>query len=534
MLIFDHLLMKEDEKMIRMSTKQKIIIRKHQFDQSERKIARELKISRTTVRRYLKAYERAREELLCSGRSLDEVLIDDLVKPPTYNALNRGKKKYTEEMDKEIDRLLDLNDQKRSRGMHKQMMKKVDIFEHLKQKGFDIGYTSICHYIGQKQIKRKQAFIRQVYTPGDVCEFDWGEVKLEIEGQIRRLQMAVFTPANSNYRYGFLFNRQDTASFMQAHVQFFEHVGGVYHTMVYDNMRVAIRRFVGPSEKQPTEALLKLSMYYQFDFRFCNLYSGNEKGHVERSVEFVRRKSFCTIDSFPSVSSANEHLVSTCNQLNTRFSPRTQDKSPVDLLAIEKQYLKELPPAFDCGVMEGGKVDKYSVITYQTNRYSVPDHLVGKRVDIKIYPEKLVCYHENKKICQHERHFSRSQWYINLDHYLYTLHRKPGALAGSQALSSAPQQVKQVYNKYFSTKAKDFVELLIFLRDHDLDFKKVNDAIEILKRTCPHNISADMIKVLCLQQSNHNGQYEASYQDDDQILQQSRRQLEELSLFLAS
>jgi len=516
-----------------MSTKQKIIIRRYQLDLSERKIARELQISRTTVRRYIADYERAREELLNSGRQLDDVLIEDLVKPPTYNVFNRGKKKYTEEINKEIDRLLCLNDQKHSQGMHKQMMKKVDIFEHLKQKGFDIGYTSVCYYIGQKQIKRKEAFIRQVYKPGDVCEFDWGEVKLELDGQIRCMQMAVFTPANSNFRYGILFHRQDTASFLQAHVQFFKHVGGVYHTMVYDNMRVAVRRFVGPSEKEPTEALLKLSMYYLFDFRFCNLYSGNEKGHVERSVEFVRRKSFCTIHSFPSVYSANEQLASTCNQLNTRFSRYTQGKRPIDLLAIEKQYLKELPPVFDCGVMERGKVDKYSVITYQTNRYSVPDHLVGKIVDIKIYPENLVCYHENKRICQHERHFSRSQWYINLDHYLYTIQRKPGALAGSQALSSAPQQVKDVFNKFFSTKPRDFVELLIFLRDHDLDFKQVNKAIESLKRTCPHNISVDMIKVLCIRETNQNNQYDIIDQKDDQILQQSRIQLQELSLLLA-
>jgi len=516
-----------------MSTKQKIIIRRYQLDHSERKIARELQICRTTVRRYIGDYERAREELLNSGRPLDDVLIEDLVKPPTYNVFNRGKKKYTEEINKEIDRLLCLNDQKHSQGMHKQMMKKVDIFEHLKQKGFDIGYTSVCYYIGQKQIKRKEAFIRQVYKPGDVCEFDWGEVKLELDGQIRCMQMAVFTPANCNYRYGMLFHRQDTASFLQAHVQFFKHVGGVYHTMVYDNMRVAVRRFVGPSEKEPTEALLKLSMYYLFDFRFCNLYSGNEKGHVERSVEFVRRKSFCTIHSFPSVYSANDQLASTCNQLNTRFSRYTQGKRPIDLLAIEKQYLKELPPAFDCGVMERGKVDKYSVITYQTNRYSVPDHLVGKIADIKIYPENLICYHENKRICQHERHFGRSQWYINLDHYLYTLQRKPGALSGSQALSSAPQQVKDVFNKFFSTKAKDFVELLIFLRDHDLDFERVIKSIESLKRTCPHNISVDMIKVLCIRETSQNNQYDSVDQKDDQIFQQSRIQLQELSLLLA-
>ncbi len=522
--------------MIRMSTKQKIILRKYRDGDSERKIARELKVSRTTVRRYLKEYKLAREELSSSDPN-DEALIDNLVKPPTYNSTNRDKKKYTEEIDKEIDRLLDLNEQKRNRGMHKHMMKKVDIFEHLIEKGHDIGYTSVCYYIGEKHKKRKEAFIRQVYNPGDVCEFDWGEVKLEIGGQLRCLYMAVFTPAFSNYRYAMLFHRQDTASFLQAHVRFFEQVGGVYHTMVYDNMRVAVRKFVGPSEKEPTEALLKLSMYYLFDFRFCNLYSGNEKGHVERSVEFVRRKAFCRTHSFPLATSANEQLEKTCNQLNTCFSRYTQGKKSIDLLASEKQYLKETPAAFDCGLMERCKVDKYSVITYLTNRYSVPDHLVGKRVDIKVYPEKLICYHENQKICQHQRHYGKGQWYINLDHYLYTLQRKPGALAGSQALLSAPEEVKNVFNKYFCSQPRDFVDLLLFLRDHDFGFERVTRAIEKLKRTCPHNISADMIKVLCTQETSYqtgqNDQYITGEQEDDQILQQSRIQLEELNLLLA-
>ena len=179
--------------------------------------------------------------------------------------------------------------------------------------------------------------------------------------------------------------------------------------------------------------------------------------------------------------------------------------------------------------MEQCKVDKYSVITYATNRYSVPDHLVGKMVDVKVYPENLYCYHENQKICEHERQYSRHGWYINLDHYLYTMKRKPGALAGSQALESAPEDVKQTFEKFFVHCAKDFVELLIFLRDHNFSFNKVNEAIETLKVTCPHDISLDKIQALCMQK---NIEYTPPENHDDQILQQSIAQLEELSLLL--
>jgi transposase len=254
--------------MIKMITKQNIILLSCRDGFSERRISRELGINRETVRRYLAEYRKSRDELTASGEP-EGVLIEEVVKLPRYNSSNRGKRKFTNEISQVVDRLLQDNEEKRSRGLHKQLMKKIDILEYLHDQGYDKGYTSVCNHINMKLASRKEAFIRQVYSPGDVCEFDWGEVKLEISGKLQTVYMAVFTPAMSNYRYAILFHRQDTSSFLYAHVLFFEHVGGVFHTLVYDNMRVAVRRFVGPSDKEPTEALLKLSVYYQFHFRFC-------------------------------------------------------------------------------------------------------------------------------------------------------------------------------------------------------------------------------------------------------------------------
>jgi hypothetical protein len=141
----------------------------------------------------------------------------------------------------------------------------------------------------------------------------------------------------------------------------------------------------------------------------------------------------------------------------------------------------------------------------------------------------VVCYHENQKICKHERQYTRGGWCINLDHYLYTLKRKPGALAGSQALASAPDKVKHICNEYFADTPKDFVELLVFLQDHDYGFDKATQAIDRLKQISAHDISLDKIKALCMQK---NEVYAPVLNDDDQILQQSRAQLAELSLLL--
>ncbi len=70
--------------------------------------------------------------------------------------------------------------------------------------------------------------------------------------------------------------------FLDIHVKAFNKIGGVHREVVYDNMKQAVKRFVGRNEKEATEDLIKISLYYGFRYRFCNIAKGNEKGHVEK------------------------------------------------------------------------------------------------------------------------------------------------------------------------------------------------------------------------------------------------------------
>ena len=105
--------------------------------------------------------------------------------------------------------------------------------------------------------------------------------------------MAVFAFPFSKGRFAYLFHRQDTLAFMESHRNFFREVNGVPRTMVYDNMRVAV--VFDNKEKRPTEALRRLSVFYRFNFRYCNARAGWEKGDVERSVDYVRGRAFTVL-----------------------------------------------------------------------------------------------------------------------------------------------------------------------------------------------------------------------------------------------
>lgn len=452
--------------MITLKDKQQIIIAAFLEGKSFRSIARETNIDRKTVSKYVRRYEESRQKLLSENRQegVDpREIIDDIVSKPTYQVTNREKRKLTAEIVNRIEYYINENEQKRAKGQAKQQKKKIDIYEALRAEGVEISYSTVCNTIRSIMKEGAEAYIKAEYAYGDVCEFDWGEVKIYIEGELRKVQMATFTSAKGNYRYARLFPKQNTDAFLEAHALFFEQIGGVYQTLVYDNMKIAVKKLVGVTEKEPTDSLLQLSMYYGFRFRFCNIRAGNEKGHVERSVEYIRRKAFAFKDDFNSIEAANEYLEKTCLELNQRPQKEQQNQSAMDILQKEKEYLLPKVPMYDAAKIVEPRVDKYSTIVIEQNHYSVPEQHVGKIIFTKVYTHQIICYHEGEKVAVHQRKYGLHEWSIQLDHYVQTLKKKPGALSTSVALQQADPRLQKIHQQYYIKKEKAFIELLYFL-----------------------------------------------------------------------
>jgi len=483
--------------MIKLKQKQEIIIAAFLEGKSQRQIAKDTGVDRKTIRKYVKKYLEARNSLINSGENetLDErELIDDIVQAPKYDSTNRKKYKLTDEIIEKIKFYLNENEKKRTTGQAKQQKKKIDIYEVLEQQGYDISYTTVCNTIRDLLNTGAEAYIKAEYDYGDVCEFDWGEAKIYIGDELKTLQMAVLASAKGNYRYSRLFTKQDTACFQESHALFFEHIEKVYRTIVYDNMKVAVKKFVGPTEKEPTDALLKLSMYYGFKFRFCNIRAGNEKGHVERSVEYIRRKAFAFKDKFNSIEEANEYLQSVCDKLNLKKQSYNEDLSALQILEIEKEYMLPKMPMFDSARIEEPRVDKYSTIVIDTCHYSVPDSYVGKILMVKVYSSKIYCYYDSNKIAEHNRNYGFNEWSIKIEHFLKTLRKKPGALASSTAMHQADPRLQQIYQNHYTKREKEFIELLFVIKEKGIE--EVTAAIESLKKISPLDISTEKVKAI--------------------------------------
>lgn len=156
-----------------MTQKQKIIL-DHIDGMSNRSIAHEMHMSKDTVNKYVNEYEQQKSQILSQDAEADpKELIRNIVEKPRYNSKNRSRTKVTTEMIEDIESCLKLNEQRRSSGMSKQQMKKIDIYEYLQKKGYDISYATVKLLVRNNEERHREAFIRQEYELGDVCEFDW-------------------------------------------------------------------------------------------------------------------------------------------------------------------------------------------------------------------------------------------------------------------------------------------------------------------------------------------------------------------------
>ena len=185
---------KEDERMMKLGQKIEILRMYFVEGKAKKEIARKLNISKNTVKSYINDFLNSKRELINSGVSKYE-LIENMVDKPKYKSANRHPRVMTDEVKEIIRIFLKDNEVKRNTGKAKMCMTAQDMYEALIEKGFSLSYTSVAQYV-QKYKENEytfEAFIKQVYDYGDVCEFDWGEVKLTINGIDIKYRMAVFT-----------------------------------------------------------------------------------------------------------------------------------------------------------------------------------------------------------------------------------------------------------------------------------------------------------------------------------------------------
>mgnify|MGYP005759647047 FL=1 len=417
---------------------------------SNRGVARELGIDKKTVSKYWNEYKDNLKKLNKATDSTEIAQIqENITSAPKYNSKNRIRRKVTPEFLNALEKILEDEEKKvKALGTNKQALTKQQIYELLKKQGFSLSYSTVVSEIRRIKNSGKECFIRQEYDFGDRLEYDFGEVKLVINGITKKYYIAVLSSPAGNFRWCYLYDNCKKDVFLDSHVKFFEMIGGVWREVVYDNMRNVVSKFIGKNEKELNEDLVKMSLYYGFDVNVTNAFSGNEKGYVEGSVKYLRNKIFAENYKFNSEEAAIEYMESQLMKLN--------ENSKIE---EEKKKLITAKPPLELAEIRKSFVNKYSFVQIENNFYSVPEYLVGLSVTSKIYYNKILIYSNNELVCEHKKLDGNKKISANIRHYLKTLTFKPGALKNSYVLKSNPK-LKSIFDKYYTNNPKKFIDVI--------------------------------------------------------------------------
>ena len=96
-------------------------------------------------------------------------------------------------------------------------------------------------------------------------------------------------------------------------------------------------------------------------------------------------------------------------------------------------------------------------------------------------------FSNNLKVCEHEKLEGYKQIRVDINHYLNTLLKKPGAIRNSLVLKSIPE-IKDIFDKYYSKKPRKFIQIL--MENENLSLIEL---VEFFRKECFIN-SIDNVK----------------------------------------
>jgi len=314
-------------------------------------IARELGISKNTVRKYL---------------AMDEEAISDYL-----SATDRQKK-----LDCHRDYIVHLL-------VTFPRLSAVKVQRKLQEKYPDLTLSSrsIRRYVKQlketvagKQERSYQPVLNHV--PGEQCQVDPGELRgVLINGLETTIHFVVFVLSFSRLMYVALSPKAiNTERFIQMHDAAMRYFGGVTAECVYDQTKLVVIK-EEYRELVVNPRFNEYASHAGFRIHACEGYDPESKGKVEAGVKYVKGNALYG-EVFESWSTLESYLANWLDTVaNQRVHATTGEVPQVRYETLEREHMQSyLSPAVvrPNGQLLTRKADKTGLISFKANKYSVP------------------------------------------------------------------------------------------------------------------------------------------------------------------
>jgi transposase len=373
---------------------------------SIKEIARELKVSRNTVRKVLR-----------SGATSFEYM--RVVQPRPKLGAWRG----------DLDRMLSDNEARPAR----ERLTLIRAFEELRGLGYEGSYDAVRRYAKKWRIERgaatAEAYVPLSFAPGEAYQFDWSHEVVLINGTTATVKVAHLRLCHSRMLFVRAYPRETQEMVFDAHNRAFAFFKGTCTRGIYDNMKTAVDSVFIGKDRQYNRRFLRMCGHHLVDPVACTPASGWEKGQVENQVGLVRERFFTPRLRVTSYEELNAWLLDRCvAYAKVHKHPELPDCTIWQAFEAERPRLVPISGPFDGFHAIQASVSKTCLVRFDNNKYSVASRAVGRPVEIQAYAERVVIRQDGAIVGDHRRRFGRGETIYDPWHYVPVLARKPGAL----------------------------------------------------------------------------------------------------------
>lgn len=339
--------------------------------------------------------------------------------------------------------------------------------------------SSLRSYVGQlRRRSRKKVYVPLAYEPGEVGQVDFGEAEVVIAGEQVRAQLLVVWLGYSGSTFVKAYPAQTQEIFFDGQASAFEFFGGVPRQLWFDNLKAAVAKMLQGTRREEQRSFIAFRSHYLFEAEFCNVRAGWEKGGVENRVGYARRNWLIPVMEFESWDALNTYLRTQCEKELER-QLRGQRESIGERLLHERQHFLPLPErGYACCTMRPVRSNHLSLVSFETNRYSVPVEYAHENLVLRAYPHWVEIAHRDQKVAVHERCWGREQDILAPQHYLSLLARRPRAFERAKPLQQWRKTWPSVFETYWQVLKERlpgnqgtgiFIRILQLCADHPVE-----------------------------------------------------------------
>jgi len=293
----------------------------------------------------------------------------------------------------------------------------TQVFLRLREVGYTGGITIVKQYVHHVRPPRSPAFLTLSFAPGEAAQVDWGQFgSISVGNTRRRLSFFVMVLCYSRMLYVEFTVLETMEHFLACHAHAFAFFGGVPAKAMVDNLKSAVlQRIVGQAPVF-NPRYQDFADHFGFAIAPCGVGQAHEKGRVENAVGYVKKNLLAGLEltDFCLVNPAARQWLDRVANVRIHGSTR---RPPVELFQAEKTSLKPLPAQpYDVGVIHPVRANRQFRVTVDTNTYSVPAEYAGAELTLKLYPDQLCFYQQDKLIARHVRCYDRHQDFEDPDH----------------------------------------------------------------------------------------------------------------------